>query len=50
VNGQTIAIDGGGHLAGRGRADLAKWTDADWEQARNAIKAANEQDRAKRTV
>jgi NAD(P)-dependent dehydrogenase (short-subunit alcohol dehydrogenase family) len=50
VNGQTIAIDGGGHLAGRGRADLASWTDEQWEQARNAIKAANEQDRAKRTV
>jgi NAD(P)-dependent dehydrogenase (short-subunit alcohol dehydrogenase family) len=50
VNGQTIAIDGGGHLAGRGRADLASWGDAEWEAARNAIKGANEQDRAKRTV
>jgi len=50
VNGQTIAIDGGGHLAGRGRADLSSWGDAEWEAARNAIKGANEQDRAKRTV
>ncbi len=50
VNGQTIAIDGGGHLAGRGRADLSKWGDAEWEAARNAIKSANEADRAKRTV
>jgi NAD(P)-dependent dehydrogenase (short-subunit alcohol dehydrogenase family) len=50
VNGMTIAIDGGGHLAGRGRADLASWTDEDWDRARNAIKSANEQDRAKRTV
>src|SRR5436190_4392349 len=51
VNGQTIAIDGGGHLAGRGgRADLANWTDEQWEAARNAIKGANEADRAKRTV
>jgi NAD(P)-dependent dehydrogenase (short-subunit alcohol dehydrogenase family) len=50
VNGQTIAIDGAGHLAGRGRADLASWTDEQWEAARNAIKSANEQDRAKRTV
>jgi NAD(P)-dependent dehydrogenase (short-subunit alcohol dehydrogenase family) len=50
VNGQTIAIDGGGHLAGRGRADLAKWGDAEWEAARNAIRSANEKDRAQRTV
>jgi NAD(P)-dependent dehydrogenase (short-subunit alcohol dehydrogenase family) len=50
VNGQTIAIDGGGHLAGRGRADLASWDDADWEAARNAIRGANEKDRAQRTV
>ena len=50
VNGQTIAIDGGGYLSGRGRADLASWTDEQWEQARNAIKGANEKDRAQRTV
>jgi NAD(P)-dependent dehydrogenase (short-subunit alcohol dehydrogenase family) len=50
VNGQTIAIDGGGHLAGRGRTDLASWGDEEWEQARNAIRGANEKDRAKRTV
>jgi NAD(P)-dependent dehydrogenase (short-subunit alcohol dehydrogenase family) len=50
VNGQTIAIDGGGHLAGRGRADLASWGDAEWEQARAAIRGANEKDRAQRTV
>ena len=50
VNGQTIAIDGGGHLAGRGRADLASWGDAEWEAARNAIRGANEKDRAQRTV
>src|SRR5436190_1681390 len=50
VNGQTIAIDGGGYLSGRGRADLASWTDEQWEAARNAIKGANEKDRAKRTV
>lgn len=50
VNGQTIAIDGGGHLAGRGRTDLASWGDEEWEAARNAIRGANEKDRAKRTV
>ena len=50
VNGQTIAIDGGGYLSGRGRADLASWTDEQWEAARDAIKGANEKDRAQRTV
>ena len=51
VNGQTIAIDGGAHLAGGGGfAGLRNWTDEQWEIARNAIKATNEADRAKRTV
>lgn len=50
VNGQTIAIDGGSHLRGGGFSRLAEWGDAEWEQARNAIRATNEQDRAKRTV
>ena len=50
VNGQTIAIDGGNHLMGRGRHDLAGWGDAEWEEARSAIRSANDQDRAQRTV
>jgi len=50
VNGQTIAIDGGSHLQGGGFNRLASWGDAEWESARNAIRSANEQDRAKRTV
>ncbi|HEY8618191.1 SDR family oxidoreductase [Phenylobacterium sp.] len=51
VNGQTIAIDGGSHLmTGGGFSRLASWGDAEWEQARNAIKATNEKDRAQRTV
>jgi NAD(P)-dependent dehydrogenase (short-subunit alcohol dehydrogenase family) len=51
VNGQTIAIDGGGHLrGGGGYSRLAEWGDAEWEQARNAIRSANEKDRAQRTV
>ena len=51
VNGQTIAIDGGAHLAGGGGfAGLRSWTDEQWEAARNSIKATNEADRAKRTV
>ena len=51
INGQTIAIDGGGHLKGGGGfGRLSEWGDAEWEQARNAIKGANEKDRAQRTV
>jgi len=51
INGQTIAIDGGGHLrGGGGYSRLSEWGDAEWEQARNAIKSANEKDRAQRTV
>ncbi|MFI4975298.1 MAG: SDR family oxidoreductase [Caulobacterales bacterium] len=51
VNGQTIAIDGGAWNAGGGSFHaLRNWTDEQWEQARSAIKGANEQDRAKRTV
>jgi NAD(P)-dependent dehydrogenase (short-subunit alcohol dehydrogenase family) len=51
VNGQTIAIDGGGHLQGGGGfARLSAWGDAEWEAARNSIKSANEKDRAQRTV
>ncbi len=51
VNGQTIAIDGGGWNAGsRGYNRLADWTDEQWEEARAAIRGANEKDRAKRTV
>ena len=51
INGQTIAIDGGGHLKGGGGfARLSEWGDTEWEAARNAIKGANEKDRAQRTV
>lgn len=51
VNGQTIAIDGGSHLqVGGGYARLSEWGDAEWEAARNSIKASNEKDRAQRTV
>ena len=50
VNGQTIAIDGGGHLVGTGFSRLASWGDAEWEAARGAIRSANEKDRAQRTV
>jgi NAD(P)-dependent dehydrogenase (short-subunit alcohol dehydrogenase family) len=51
VNGQTIAIDGAAHQAGGGGfAALRNWTDAQWEQARESIRSANEKDRAQRTV
>ncbi|WP_337187423.1 SDR family oxidoreductase [Phenylobacterium sp.] len=51
VNGQTIAIDGGGHLKGGGGfARLSEWGDTEWAAARDAIKGANEKDRAQRTV
>jgi len=51
VNGQTIAIDGGSHLqTSGGFSRLAGWGDAEWEQARNAIRATNDKDRAQRTV
>ena len=51
LTGETIAIDGGGFLAGGGNfSQLAKLGDADWEAIRNMIKGANEKDRAKRTV
>jgi NAD(P)-dependent dehydrogenase (short-subunit alcohol dehydrogenase family) len=51
VNGQTIAIDGGGWNAGGGGfSRLREWGDAEWEAARSSIQGANAQDRAKRTV
>jgi NAD(P)-dependent dehydrogenase (short-subunit alcohol dehydrogenase family) len=53
LTGETIAIDGGGYLA-TGAAGyyfaLDKLTDADWARMRAMIKAANEKDRAGRTV
>lgn len=51
VNGQTIAIDGGGWNAGGGGfSSLRNWGDAEWEAARTSIQGANAQDRARRTV
>jgi NAD(P)-dependent dehydrogenase (short-subunit alcohol dehydrogenase family) len=51
VNGQTIAIDGAAHQAGGGSfANLRGWTEEQWAMAREAIRGANEKDRAKRTV
>ena len=50
INGETIAMDGAQALAMGGNFyQLRDWKDADWEQARDAIKAQNEKDRAKRS-
>jgi NAD(P)-dependent dehydrogenase (short-subunit alcohol dehydrogenase family) len=49
INGETIAIDGGGFLQG-GAARQAGWTDEQWAAARDSIRATNEKDRVKRTV
>jgi NAD(P)-dependent dehydrogenase (short-subunit alcohol dehydrogenase family) len=49
LTGQTIAIDGGQHLAGPGTfADLADLTDQQWSDARTAIQAASDRDKASR--
>ncbi|HEY6241890.1 MAG TPA: SDR family oxidoreductase [Burkholderiales bacterium] len=51
LTGQTIAIDGGGWLANGGSfTELASWSDADWQKAREAIKAQNEKDKRERSV
>jgi NAD(P)-dependent dehydrogenase (short-subunit alcohol dehydrogenase family) len=51
LTGQTIAIDGAGWQANGGSfTDCLKWGDAEWAEARAAIKAQNEKDKAKRSV
>ena len=52
INGQTIAIDGGQHLLSQGGFynRLSQWGDAEWQSARDAIRGANEKDRADRTT
>ena len=50
LTGQTIALDGAGHLAGSGTFfDLRSWTDDDWKRARELIKAQNEKDKSQRS-
>ncbi len=49
LTGQTIALDGAGHLANHGGfASLSAWGDAEWQQARDLIKAQNAKDKAAR--
>ena len=51
LSGQTIALDGGGYLAnGASFTELAGWTDADWQKAREMIKAQNAKDKAQRSA
>jgi NAD(P)-dependent dehydrogenase (short-subunit alcohol dehydrogenase family) len=50
LTGQTIAIDGGQHLAGPGTfADLGAMTDEQWRAAREAIQQSTQREKALRT-
>jgi NAD(P)-dependent dehydrogenase (short-subunit alcohol dehydrogenase family) len=49
INGETIAMDGAQALAMGGNFyQLRDWSDADWSEAREAIVAQNNKDKAKR--
>jgi NAD(P)-dependent dehydrogenase (short-subunit alcohol dehydrogenase family) len=49
INGETIAMDGAQALAMGGNFyQLRDWSDADWDSAKESIKAQNEKDKAKR--
>jgi len=51
LSGETIALDGAGHLAtGAYFTELDKMSDADWHKARELIKAQNDKDRAGRSA
>lgn len=50
LTGQTIAIDGGQHLAGPGTfADLTEMTDDQWQAAREAIEQSTQRDKSQRS-
>jgi NAD(P)-dependent dehydrogenase (short-subunit alcohol dehydrogenase family) len=51
LTGQTIAIDGGQHLAGPSTfADLSTLTDQQWQSAREAIVRATQREKANRSI
>jgi NAD(P)-dependent dehydrogenase (short-subunit alcohol dehydrogenase family) len=51
LNGQTIAIDGAQYQASGGNfANLAAWSDADWQRAQDSIKRRDSGDRAQRST
>lgn len=51
LTGQTIAVDGAHHLAGHNTfAGLSVMTDADWQQARDSIKASAAKEKTQRSI
>lgn len=49
LNGETITVDGAQHLVSAGGFyDLREWDDKQWQEARDAIRATNDKDRAAR--
>ena len=49
LSGETIAIDGAEHLATQGGFyEMRHWSDQQWREARDAIRAQNDKDRAAR--
>ncbi len=51
LTGQSIMMDGANYLATGGNFyELRSWTDQEWNEARESIKALNERDRAQRTA
>ncbi len=51
LTGETIAIDGGGFLAGGGNfSRLASLGDEEWDGIREMIQSANDRDKSKRSV
>ncbi len=51
LTGETITLDGSqAHATGSNFYELRQWSDAQWQQARAAIKAQNEKDKAQRGV
>lgn len=51
LTGQTIAIDGAQYQAtGGNMSALAAWSDEDWRQARESIRATNDKDRSQRSA
>ena len=51
LTGECIVIDGAAHLIGAGQFyHLSSLSEGDWEKMRSAIRAADEKDRARRSV
>src|SRR5712672_778452 len=49
LTGETIAVDGAEHLATQGGFyEMRHWSDAQWQEARDAIRVQNDKDRAAR--